>query len=46
MLPGDPIQAGGLQILCFQGIAVSDYSFALGALALKPARFCNVGVYN
>ena len=32
-----------LQILCCQGIAVSDYSFTLDAMALKPSRFCNVG---
>jgi len=38
-------KAGGLQIPCCQGIAVSDYSFTLDALALKPSSFCNVGVY-
>jgi hypothetical protein len=29
-------KAGGLQILCCQGIAVNDYSFTLDASALKP----------
>ena len=37
-------KAGGLQILCCQGIAVSDYSFTLDAWVLKPSDFCNVGV--
>ena len=44
-------KAGGLQIPVFdgicdprcQGIAVSDYSFTLDALAMKPSRFCSVG---
>ena len=37
-------KAGGLQILCCQGIAVNDYSFTLEALALKPSDFCNIKV--
>jgi hypothetical protein len=37
-------KAGGLQILCCQGIAVDYYSFTLDALALKPSDFCNVRV--
>ncbi len=37
-------KAGGLQVLCCQGIAVNDYSFTLDALALKPSGFCNVRV--
>jgi hypothetical protein len=37
-------KAGGLQILCCQGIKVTDYNFTLDALALKPSDFCNVGV--
>ena len=37
-------KAGGLQILCCQGIAAGNYSFTLDALALKPSSFCNVGV--
>ena len=36
-------KAGGLHILCCQGIAVADYSVTLDALALKPSSFCNVG---
>ena len=35
-------KAGGLQILCCQGIKVTDYNFTLDALALKPSSFCNV----
>jgi len=35
-------KAGGLQILCCQGINVTDYNFNLDALALKPSDFCNV----
>jgi hypothetical protein len=38
-------KAGGLQILCCQGIKVNDYNFTLDALALKPSGFCNVRVY-
>ena len=38
-------KAGGLQILCCQGIKVTDYNFTLDALALKPSDFCNVRVY-
>ena len=34
-------KAGGLQILCCQGIKVADYNFTLDALALKPSDFCN-----
>jgi hypothetical protein len=37
-------KAGGLQILCCQGIEVTDYNFTLDALALKPSDFCNVRV--
>jgi len=37
-------KAGGLQILCCQGFAVYEYSFALDALALKPSDFCNIKV--
>ena len=37
-------KAGGLQILCCQGIKVTDYTFTLDALALKPSDFCNVRV--
>jgi hypothetical protein len=37
-------KARGLQILCCQGINVSDYNFNLDALALKPADFCKVRV--
>jgi hypothetical protein len=37
-------KAGGLQILCCQGIKVTDYNFNLDALALKPSNFCNVRV--
>ncbi len=37
-------KAGELQILCCQGIKVTDYIFTLDALALKPSGFCNVGV--
>jgi nucleotide-binding universal stress UspA family protein len=37
-------KAGGLQILCCQGIAVAYHSFTLDALALKPSSFCNVRV--
>jgi hypothetical protein len=37
-------KAGGLQILCCQGIKVADYTFTLDALALKPSDFCNVRV--
>ena len=36
-------KAGGLQILCCQGIAVTHYSFTLDALALKPSDLCNIG---
>ena len=35
-------KAGGLQIRCCRGIAVADYGFTLGALALNPSSFCNV----
>jgi hypothetical protein len=38
-------RAGGLQILCCQGIKVTDYDFTLDALALKPSDFCSVRVY-
>ena len=37
-------KAGGLQILCCQGIKVADYTFTLDALALKPSDFCNIRV--
>ena len=39
-------KAGGLQIRrcsAMAEIAVDDYSFTPGALALKPSGFCNVG---
>ena len=39
-------KAGGLQILCCQGIKVTDYNFTLDALALKPSDFCNVRVIS
>ena len=39
-------KAGGLQILCCQGIKVADYNFTLDALALKPSDFCNLRVDN
>jgi hypothetical protein len=39
-------KAGGLQILCCQGIKVTDYNFTLDALALKPSDFCNVRVMS
>ena len=35
-------KAGGLQIRRCRGFAVTDYGFALGALALKPSDFCNM----
>jgi len=35
-------KAGELQILCCQGIKVTDYNLTLDALALKPSGFCNV----
>ena len=38
-------KAGGLQIQRCQGLAVDDYSFTLGALALEPSDFCNTRVY-
>ena len=38
-------KAGGLQIRRYQGLAVAHYGFTLGALALKPSGFCNIGVY-
>jgi hypothetical protein len=37
-------KAGGLQILCCQGIAVNYYGFTLDAWALKPSDFCNIEV--
>ena len=37
-------KAGGLQILCCQGIKVTDYNFTLDALALKPSNFCSARV--
>ena len=37
-------KAGELQILCCQGINVTDYNFNLDALALKPSDFFNVRV--
>ena len=36
-------KAGGIQILRCQGIAVNYYGCTLGALALNPSGFCNVG---
>ena len=39
-------KAGGIQILRCQGIAVNYYGCTLGALALNPSGFCNVGVYS
>ena len=38
-------KAGGLQIRRCQGLAVDDYGFTPGALALKPSNVCNTGVY-
>jgi hypothetical protein len=35
---------GGLQIRRCQGPAVTDHGGTLGALALKPSGFCNIGV--
>ena len=35
-------KAGELQILCCQGIKVTDYNFTLDAWALKPSGFCSV----
>jgi hypothetical protein len=35
-------KAGGPQILCCQGIKVTDYNFTLDAWALKPSGFCSV----
>ena len=43
--PENTRKAGELQILCCQGIKVTDYNFTLYALALKPSDFCNVRVY-
>ena len=37
-------KAGELQILCCQGIKVTDYNFTLDAWTLKPSGFCNVRV--
>ena len=37
-------KAGGLQIPCYQGIAVDYYGFTLDALYLKLSDSCNVGV--
>jgi hypothetical protein len=37
-------KAGGIQIRRCQGIAVKCYGGTLGALALNPSGFCNVGV--
>ncbi len=37
-------KAGGLQIRRCQGFAVTHYGFSLGALALKPSDFCNIGI--
>jgi hypothetical protein len=37
-------KAGGPQILCSQGIKVTDYNFTLDALDLKPSDFCSVRV--
>ena len=39
-------KAGGAQILRYQGIAVNNYGFTLGALALIPSTFCNDGGYS
>ena len=44
--PENARKAGGLQILCCQGINVTDYNFNLDALALKPSDFCTVGGLN
>ena len=38
-------KAGGLQILCCQGIKVTDYNFTHDAWALKPSGFCNARVF-
>jgi hypothetical protein len=37
-------KSGGIQIRRCQGIAVKCYGGTLGALALNPSGFCNVGV--
>jgi len=37
---------GGLQILCCQGIKVTDYNFTLDAVALKPSNFCNIRIHS
>jgi integrase len=37
-------KAGGLHIRRCQGLAVAYYGGTLGALALKPSGFCNIGV--
>ena len=39
-------KAGGLQILRCRGLAVADYGFTPGALALKPSGFCDNRVYH
>jgi hypothetical protein len=36
-------KSGGLHIRRCQGLAVDDYGGTLGALALKPSDFCNIG---
>jgi len=36
--------AGGLQILCCQGLEVEHYDFALDVLNLQPSDVCNVGL--
>jgi hypothetical protein len=36
-------KAGELQILCCQGIKVTDYIFTLDALALSPPAFATLG---
>ena len=37
-------ESGRIPISRCQGIAVKDYGVTLGALALKPSRFCNDGI--
>jgi len=37
-------KTGGIQIQRYQGFAVEDYGFTLGALTLYTSGFCNVRV--
>jgi hypothetical protein len=40
----DVAKAGGLHIRRCQGFAVAYYGCTLGALAIEPSNFCNIGV--